>query len=367
MSANYELRGDVAVITLDNPPVNGLATTRAAASPTASSKRARRSRPSRRSSSPAPARRSRAAPTSASSARRRRSPSRTCSRVILALEASPKPVVAAIHGVAHGRRARARARLPLPRRRAGRADRAARSEARPAPRRRRHAAPAARARRRDRAQHDRQRRAGARASCSPSCRARSCSTRSSTATSSTARGRVRARGGRRAAAAAACATCKVEHPNADAYFQFARNTVGAMAQELPGAAEVRRRGRRVDEDEVRRRHEARARALHGADADARVARRCATCSWPSARPAKIPDVPDDTPTRAIKKVAVIGAGTMGGGIAMNFLNAGIPVDDARDEAGSARQGRRHHPQELRGAGQEGQAQAGQARRSAWRC
>ena len=46
---------------------------------------------------------------------------------------------------------------------------------------------------------------------------------------------------------------------------------------------------------------------------------------PSARPRKIPDVPDDTPTRAIKKVAVIGAGTMGGGIAMNFLNAGIPV------------------------------------------
>jgi 3-hydroxyacyl-CoA dehydrogenase len=41
--------------------------------------------------------------------------------------------------------------------------------------------------------------------------------------------------------------------------------------------------------------------------------------------AKIPDVPDDTPTRPIKTAAVIGAGTMGGGIAMNFLNAGIPV------------------------------------------
>ena len=41
--------------------------------------------------------------------------------------------------------------------------------------------------------------------------------------------------------------------------------------------------------------------------------------------AKIPDVPDDTPTIPIKKVGVIGAGTMGGGIAMNFLNAGIPV------------------------------------------
>jgi 3-hydroxyacyl-CoA dehydrogenase len=41
--------------------------------------------------------------------------------------------------------------------------------------------------------------------------------------------------------------------------------------------------------------------------------------------AKIPDVPKDTPMKEIKKVAMIGAGTMGGGIAMNFANAGIPV------------------------------------------
>ncbi|WP_298960693.1 3-hydroxyacyl-CoA dehydrogenase NAD-binding domain-containing protein [uncultured Methylobacterium sp.] len=41
--------------------------------------------------------------------------------------------------------------------------------------------------------------------------------------------------------------------------------------------------------------------------------------------AKIPDVPEDTAARPIHKVGVIGAGTMGGGIAMNFLNAGIPV------------------------------------------
>jgi 3-hydroxyacyl-CoA dehydrogenase len=40
---------------------------------------------------------------------------------------------------------------------------------------------------------------------------------------------------------------------------------------------------------------------------------------------KIADVPDDTPVLPIKKVGVIGAGTMGGGISMNFLNAGIPV------------------------------------------
>jgi 3-hydroxyacyl-CoA dehydrogenase len=41
--------------------------------------------------------------------------------------------------------------------------------------------------------------------------------------------------------------------------------------------------------------------------------------------AKIPDVPADTPVKAVKTAAVIGAGTMGGGIAMNFANVGIPV------------------------------------------
>ena len=40
---------------------------------------------------------------------------------------------------------------------------------------------------------------------------------------------------------------------------------------------------------------------------------------------KIPDVPTDTPTTPINQAAVIGCGTMGGGIAMSFANAGIPV------------------------------------------
>ncbi len=41
--------------------------------------------------------------------------------------------------------------------------------------------------------------------------------------------------------------------------------------------------------------------------------------------ARIPDVPKDTPVRDINKIAVIGAGTMGSGITMNFINAGMPV------------------------------------------
>ena len=41
--------------------------------------------------------------------------------------------------------------------------------------------------------------------------------------------------------------------------------------------------------------------------------------------AKIPDVPKDTATLPLESAAVIGCGTMGGGIAMSFLNVGIPV------------------------------------------
>jgi 3-hydroxyacyl-CoA dehydrogenase len=41
--------------------------------------------------------------------------------------------------------------------------------------------------------------------------------------------------------------------------------------------------------------------------------------------AKVPDVPKDTPTRTITRAAIVGAGTMGGGIAMTYANAGIPV------------------------------------------
>jgi len=49
---------------------------------------------------------------------------------------------------------------------------------------------------------------------------------------------------------------------------------------------------------------------------------------------KIPDVPADTPTIPVNKAGIVGAGTMGGGIAMNFANAGIPVTlvEAKQEA-----------------------------------
>ena len=53
---------------------------------------------------------------------------------------------------------------------------------------------------------------------------------------------------------------------------------------------------------------------------------------------KVPDLPTDIKPREIKKAAVIGAGTMGGGISMNFANAGIPVTvvETTEEALQAR-------------------------------
>ena len=56
--------------------------------------------------------------------------------------------------------------------------------------------------------------------------------------------------------------------------------------------------------------------------------------------AKVPDIPKDTPTRDVKRAAVVGAGTMGGGIAMAYANGGIPVllkdvDDAALQRGLA--------------------------------
>ena len=117
---------------------------------------------------------------------------------------------------------------------------------------------------------------------------------------------------------------KVTHPNASAYLQFARNTVGAMARNFPAPlkcveAVAASTTMKFDEGMKFERElfmglmiTPECKALRHAF----MAERATT---------KIPDVPADTPVRAVKKLAVIGAGTMGGGIAMNFLNAGIPV------------------------------------------
>ena len=118
---------------------------------------------------------------------------------------------------------------------------------------------------------------------------------------------------------------KITYPNPDGYLQFARNTVRAVAGPFPAplkcinaiAAAISSKnfdeGLQIERDlfiELVQTTESK--ALRHAFFGERAA-------------SKITDVPADTPLREIKSAAVIGAGTMGGGIAMNSANAGIPV------------------------------------------
>jgi 3-hydroxyacyl-CoA dehydrogenase len=117
---------------------------------------------------------------------------------------------------------------------------------------------------------------------------------------------------------------RIDYPNYEAFLQFSRNTVRAMSGPFPAPLKC---------------VEAVAAAVTKKFEDGLIAERnlflelIQTTESKALRHAffgeraasKVPDVPEDTPTRSIKSVAVIGAGTMGGGIAMNFANAGIPV------------------------------------------
>ncbi|MBI5067592.1 MAG: enoyl-CoA hydratase/isomerase family protein [Deltaproteobacteria bacterium] len=126
---------------------------------------------------------------------------------------------------------------------------------------------------------------------------------------------------------------KVEHRSAQGFIGFARNTAAAVAKDYPAPhrcidaieAAVEKpfeEGLRVERELfLQLMFTPESRALRHAFFAERAA-------------SKIPDVPEDTPTRPIKLAAVIGAGTMGGGIAMNFANAGIPVKvlEVKEEA-----------------------------------
>ncbi len=117
---------------------------------------------------------------------------------------------------------------------------------------------------------------------------------------------------------------KVDYPNAQAYFQFARNMVRGVAGRFPAPLKcvdaVEAACTKPFDEGLQVEHtlfvelmmSPESRALRHAFQGERAA-------------SKILDVPPDTPTRTIAKVGVIGAGTMGGGITMNFVNAGIPV------------------------------------------
>jgi 3-hydroxyacyl-CoA dehydrogenase len=116
--------------------------------------------------------------------------------------------------------------------------------------------------------------------------------------------------------------CK--HPLGDAYFQFARNMVKGMARNLPAPAKC------VDAVEAATKLKfddgmAKEREIFVGLMLTPESRALRHLFFAERAASKIPDVPADTPQREIKSVGVIGAGTMGGGISMNFLNAGIPV------------------------------------------
>ena len=117
--------------------------------------------------------------------------------------------------------------------------------------------------------------------------------------------------------------CK--HPNADAFFKFSTNMVNGMTKGIYPAPlkciEAVQNATKMKFDQgMEAEREIFTNLMWTPECRALrhlfVAQRATT---------KIADVPADTPVRDIKSVAVIGAGTMGGGISMNFLNAGIPV------------------------------------------
>lgn len=117
---------------------------------------------------------------------------------------------------------------------------------------------------------------------------------------------------------------KAAHANPDGYFQFARNSVGAMAKHYPAPLQcVEAVANAVYKpfDEGMRLELIAFQTLM-LTPESRALRHLFMAERATS---KIPDVPADTPVREIKKLAIIGAGTMGGGIAMNFLNAGLPV------------------------------------------
>jgi len=117
---------------------------------------------------------------------------------------------------------------------------------------------------------------------------------------------------------------KCQHPNPEGFFMFTRNTVGAMAKNYPAPLKcveaVEAAVTKSFDDGMKVEREAFSTLLQTPESAA-----LRHAFFAERLTSKIADVPADTPTRDIKSVGVIGAGTMGTGISINFLNAGIPV------------------------------------------
>ena len=113
-------------------------------------------------------------------------------------------------------------------------------------------------------------------------------------------------------------------PNAEAFFDFARGAVAPLAKHYPAPVKI------IDaveaavlkpfDEGIQVEAAGFAELLQGT-----VSKALRHIFFATRAAAKIPDIPASTATRPVRSVAVIGAGTMGGGIAMNFANAGVRV------------------------------------------
>ena len=117
---------------------------------------------------------------------------------------------------------------------------------------------------------------------------------------------------------------RIDDPNAESYFPSARDNIAARSRGLPAPLKcveaVEAAVFKPFDEGMQVERELFAYLMQPTEAKALrhafFAERAAS---------KIPDITADTLARPIRRVGVVGAGTMGGGISMNFLNAGIPV------------------------------------------
>jgi len=117
---------------------------------------------------------------------------------------------------------------------------------------------------------------------------------------------------------------RIDYPSHEGFLQFCRNTVKSVAAPYPAAQKV------IDaisaaitlpfDKGIIKEREFFLELMNTS-----VSRAMRYAFFAQRNTAKVSDIPADTALKEIKKNGIIGAGTMGGGIAMNFINAGFPV------------------------------------------